>query len=48
MMTEYEKDREELHKITSNEEKNVIDNTIIQAIKEKVATNNNRILALAD
>ena len=48
-MTQFENDRDELHKITSNEEKNVIDDTIINAIKEKVAAhNNNSSLVLAD
>lgn len=49
MMTQYEKDRDELHKITSNQTKNVIDQNILTSIKEKVAMNtNNSELILAD
>lgn len=38
-----------MHRITKNEEKNVIDDKIINEIKIKVAqSNNNSILQLAD
>lgn len=49
MITEYEEEINELHRITKNEEKNVIDDKIINEIKLKVAQNNNNsILQLAD
>lgn len=49
IINEYQKDREELHQITSNQAKNVIDPNIIEAIKQKVASqNNNSLLSLAD
>ena len=49
IINEYQKDREELHQITSNQAKNVIDPNIIEAIKQKVASqNNNSVLSLAD
>jgi hypothetical protein len=49
MITEYEQEITELQRITKNEEKNVIDDTILNQIKIKVAqSNNNSILQLAD
>lgn len=49
IINEYQKDREELQQITSNQAKNVIDPNIIEAIKQKVASqNNNSVLSLAD
>lgn len=49
MITEYEEEVNELHRITKNEEKNVIDDKIITEIKLKVAqSNNSSLLQLAD
>lgn len=49
MITEYEQEISELQRITKNEEKNVIDDTLLNQIKLKVAQNsNNSFLQLAD
>ena len=49
MITEYEEEVNELHRITKNEEKNVIDESILSEIKLKVAqSSNNSMLQLAD
>ena len=49
MIEEYEKEVEELHRITKNEEKNVIDNHTLEEIKARVAQScNNSTLVLAD
>lgn len=49
MITEYENDLTELHRITQNEELNVINEEILHDIKAKVAESyNNSVLQLAD